>query len=590
MRLTRIAHNKLLSILLVAAAPLLVRALLLPWFPIPAPRIHDEFSHLLVADTFANGRLVNPVHPLWVHFESMHIVVRPVYASIYPIAQGAVMSLGQVVTGIPWLGVWLSMGLMCGALCWMLQGWVPAKWALLGGILAAARFGVFSYWMNSYYGGAMAACAGALMLGALPRIVRRRRWRDAAPMGIGLVLLANSRPYEGLLFSLPIVVALLIWMVRTKAPVRPIVATLVVILAASGVGMGVYFMRFSGSPFVLPYQFFRTTFTIAPHFILQAPRPAPVFYHRATHDHYADAEVGAYLDARANRPPHGVIDKAKSYARFYVGPFLALPFVTLPWMWKRRRTRFLLLSGLLLAAGLLIEVWNAPHYAAPAMGLILLLIVESLRHLRQAPHGALAVGAVCVLSVLFPVVHGGIRVGDGRDRANIVEQLRSAGGQHLLVVRYQRRHNPGDEWVYNSADIDGSQVVWAREMDPGSNQKLLRYFAGRSAWLVEPDVRPVRVTQYDPAMLPDPPFRFVQLGAAAIEALRSPEEIKHKILSRVSTESSEPYHFSCDQWNYWFTAVTGVGAPDSPESCFPGGNRTQPIGFDAWFEWLKRQS
>src|SRR5436190_12921953 len=134
--------------LAVALAPILIRAALLPVFPMPQPRIHDEFSHLLVADTLAHGRLANPVHPMWMHFESMHTLVRPVYVSAFPIASGFVMAGAQVLTGNPWIGVWLSVGLMCAALCWMLQGWVSPGWALLGGVLAAIRFGVFSYWMN----------------------------------------------------------------------------------------------------------------------------------------------------------------------------------------------------------------------------------------------------------------------------------------------------------------------------------------------------------------------------------------------------------------------------------------------------------
>src|SRR5262245_2324181 len=173
--LSRLARRKKLSMVLVGLAPLVVRALLLPLLPVPDPRVHDEFSNLLLADTFAHGRLVNPVHALWPHFESMHILVRPVYASIFPAAQGLVLAVGQLITGLPWIGVWIGIGLMCAALCWMLQGWVSPGWALLGAALAAARFGIFSYWMNSYYGGAVAAAGGALVLGALPRILRRPR-------------------------------------------------------------------------------------------------------------------------------------------------------------------------------------------------------------------------------------------------------------------------------------------------------------------------------------------------------------------------------------------------------------------------------
>src|ERR1035441_9937523 len=396
-RLGAVARRKWLTIFAVGLAPLLLRALLLPWLPPPNPRVQDEFSHLLVADTFAHGRMVNPVHPMWVHFESMHILVKPVYASVFPVAQGLVMAVGQILTRQPWTGVWLSVGFMCAALCWMLQGWVSPGWALLGGVLAVARFGVFSYWMNSYYGGAVAAAAGALVLGALPRVLRRRDWRNAAVMGAGLAILANSRPYEGALFAMPVIAALLWWWHQAPAlciraqlgrprlpqmdkpeanPTVAILAPLLLVLGAAAVLMGVYFVRVSGSPFRLPYAFYRDTFTMAPHFIWQSPRPEPLFHHRVLRDFHTHWEMGAWAAARANRSPYGIFDKAKTYWRFYLGPFLTIPFLIVPCLWRRLRTRLLLIAAVLFCVGLAVEVWHAPHSAALAIALCFLLGIQ----------------------------------------------------------------------------------------------------------------------------------------------------------------------------------------------------------------------
>ncbi len=97
----------------------------------------------------------------------MQELIRPAYASKYPPLSGLVMAAGQKLTGEPWVGVWLSMGVLCAVLCWALQGWLPAVWALTGTLIAVLHIGIVSYWTESYWGGTCTAIGGALLIGAV---------------------------------------------------------------------------------------------------------------------------------------------------------------------------------------------------------------------------------------------------------------------------------------------------------------------------------------------------------------------------------------------------------------------------------------
>jgi len=153
-----------------------------------------------------------------------------------------------------------------------------------------------------------------------------------------------------------------------------------------------------------------------------------------------------------------------------------------------------------------------PYHLAPLVGVIFAIVTQGLRHLyvmvpRSRRVGLLLVLPICVgLAVAMKANADDLvitlpywdRTAEWhRDaRASIAEWLNRRPGKQLVVVRYGRFHEVNQEWVHNAADIDGSKIVWAREVDPRSDAELLSYFRDREAWLLEADVMPVRVVKY----------------------------------------------------------------------------------------------
>src|SRR5204862_3230546 len=96
--LANLARRRRLAVLVVGATALTLRVAVLPILAVPYPGVHDEFSYQLMADTFAHGRLTNPTHPLWIHFENVSVIHQPTYSYVYYPAQDILMAVGQFVT------------------------------------------------------------------------------------------------------------------------------------------------------------------------------------------------------------------------------------------------------------------------------------------------------------------------------------------------------------------------------------------------------------------------------------------------------------------------------------------------------------
>jgi hypothetical protein len=498
----RFAQKRLRACVVIFLLSWIGRLALLPVEPFRAPNIHDEFSYLLASDTFAHGRLTNPTPPLWHHFDAFYVLMQPTFASKYGAAQPLFMAFGQRLLGTPRAGILLSMALAAASLCWMLQAYLPAEWAFLGGLLAVVRISWFSYFGNSYWGGSVAMMGGCLLAGAAARLARDGKARDGLLMALGLSLLANSRPFEGVLVSLPICLYTAWILFRKRASVRIWVPGVALLLLAAAC-TGYYFYRVTGH-LTFPWVVYWRQWSICPPFLFGKPNYGVHYQFRDQLLYSRDYELLPYTNLKSTGDLFSELAVKSIYQwLFFFFPALTLPLIGVIPTLRARKSRLLMYTLIFGYFGFLSETWLQAHYVAVVSGILYLILLNGLRWMNAGTrHHAIWLkllrGTLAAVIVMFPVrlmvVPGNTfppnwasQAGDIPGFQDINRIMESKPGRQLVMVRYRPDHFWGYSWINNGYDIPTQHVIWARDMEPDEpNLQLLCEFKDRQVWLLVP--------------------------------------------------------------------------------------------------------
>ncbi|PWT84682.1 MAG: hypothetical protein C5B56_15215 [Proteobacteria bacterium] len=508
----RVVQRRALCVVLVAAAPIVIRLSLLPWQPEPVPHVHDEFGHLLAGSTLAEGRLANPPHVLARHFESIYVLQEPSYASTYPLGQGLSLALGQRVTGHPWAGVLLSAALMSGAITWMLFGCLPPGWAVVGGLLAGLHFSFDEHWINSYYGGSVSAAGGALVFGALVRLRRAPSIGLAIALGTGWAMVLHTRPFESVFLyvlawgSIAFFVAHDVSRMRW---LRPVIVIAVLQILAGCLTLA-HDRAVTGSFIKLPYSLLQEQYGVPPGLLIQRS-VAPSKQLLPEQAKLYELQQGM-KDNSEKEPTRHIIDKLQQTWRSFVTPWYTIPFILLLLVRTREVAAGVSVVLMALVASALYPYFFARYFAHYAC-IFFFLIACGLMRLWQVSIAGAPIGPALAILFMLGGATMAVRTPPAQTapgpRHEVLTRLLKSGGRHVVFVRYGSDHSIHDEWVYNAANIDASPVIWCRTFGDAVDDEVTRYYPGRQAWLVDVSAGGARVARYQPGASLEPMFVVV---------------------------------------------------------------------------------
>lgn len=515
----RFAARTVWCMLLFALLPVALRLLLLSHHPVPTPDVYDEFSHLLVADTLRHFRLANPPHALPQFFETLFVLQEPTYSSIYPLGQGLMLAIGSMIFGLPWAGVLIACGAFSSLCYWMLRGWTTPGWAFAGGLLAVIEFGPLNQWTNSYWGGSLAAAAGCLVFGSLPRLRARGRIRDALLLGAGLGVHMLVRQYESIFLFLAVMLFFAPDLRKARSAARYAGVAALTVLPAVLLTLA-QDKQVTGRWFTLPEMLSQQQYGVPASLTFQAPQKP----HR---DLTPQQAMDYTMQLSFHQGPETIesfllrMEYRVRFYRFFFLPPLYLAAIAFFWNLRQYRFAWVALTLALFALGTNFFPAYQTHYLAAVTCLFVLVAVTGLQQIERLRIRGQAVGPEAALLILllcgaqFCFWYGVHLFADQESarqyetwnsinhenpvrRILVSRELDKLPGKLLVFVHYLPQHIFQDEWIYNAADMDASRVVWARDLGQAENDKLLRYYPDRHALLLQPDLRPLQLSAYQP--------------------------------------------------------------------------------------------
>jgi hypothetical protein len=280
-----------------------------------------------------------------------------------------------------------------------------------------------------------------------------------------------------------------------------------------------YNARVTGNALTFPYQLGVQRNNMAPSFLWEHEDTNKTYSHEHLRRFHVEAEMSLYRERQKVGREWMYAANLAHLWQFFVRPALALPFIAgILLIWRSHNMTAIALPALIPLAAMPFANWHNPHYSAAITGIVYCFVAQGLRRMYLHPGAngknalrsfAYAAPVVCAVTLFAATVMEarGIRLDSDSQgwagnaaqwpvREKLARELSLRPGKHLVLVRYTSRHDFEREWVQNEADIDGSKVVWARELGSDADARLVKYFRDRQVWLLEADTATSRLSPY----------------------------------------------------------------------------------------------